>query len=180
VSIDVLLYRDGTLDRSQLEMLKSLRPALAALQSQSPMPPGNLAWHKPTQLLSLDGTHALEVNGGGCHFARLGVDGDAETSALAAGEWAWTYEVDMLDSFKVQRAKVTFEKGSYATKLRIHVSPDRKSWQTVAEAESPTGQPCEATFAPTASRYVRVSALQPNRPNQPGGQMAVAELAVFE
>jgi hypothetical protein len=178
VSIDVLLFRDGSLDRSQVEVLKSLRPALAVMQTRSPVPPGNLAWHKPAQLLTLDGTRRLEVTG--ARIARFGVDGHMETSAQAANEWPWTYEVDLLEIFKLQRLKVTFAANAYATQLRIQVSADRTSWQTVAAAEGLTGQPYEATFAPTAARYVRVSALQPSGPNQPGTQMAVAELEVYE
>ncbi|NTV95274.1 MAG: multifunctional CCA addition/repair protein [Thiobacillus sp.] len=40
------------------------------------------AFRKPARLLSLDGSHELEVNGG-VHFAKLGVDGDPKTTALA-------------------------------------------------------------------------------------------------
>ena len=43
VSVDVLLYRDGSLDRSQLEVLKTLRPGLAAARKRSPVPAGNVA-----------------------------------------------------------------------------------------------------------------------------------------
>jgi len=53
VSVDVLLFRDGGLDRSQLEVLRPLRPGLAAALAQPPIPPGNLAFHKPAHLLSL-------------------------------------------------------------------------------------------------------------------------------
>jgi len=180
VSIDVLLYRDGSLDRSQLETLKSLRPALTTMQSRPPIPPGNMAFRKPAQLLSLDGSHELAVNGAGLHSPRLGVDGDANTSAMAANEWPWTYEVDLLDVFKLRRAKVTFAENAYATQLRIQVSADHKTWQTVATAAGLTGQPYEVTFASTASRYVRVSGLQPSGLKQPGVQMAVAELEVYE
>lgn len=180
VSIDVLLYRDGGLDRSQLEVLRSLRPALAAMKAQPPVPPGNLAFRKPTLLLSLDGSHELPVNGGGVHLSRLGVDGDPATSALASQEWPWTYETDLLQPFNVRRIKATFAPEKYATQLRIQVSADRTKWQTVAAAEDLAGQPFEATFAPVAARYVRVSALKPNGPGQPGQQMAVAELEIYE
>jgi hypothetical protein len=51
------------------------------MKAQPPVPPGNLAFRKPTLLLSLDGSHELPVNGGGVHLSRLGVDGDPATSA---------------------------------------------------------------------------------------------------
>ena len=180
VSIDVLLYRDGGLDRSQLEVLKSLRPSLAAMKAQPPVPPGNLAFRKPALLLSLDGSHELPVNGGGSHMARLGVDGDLGTSALASMEWPWTYEVDLLQPFKVRRIKVSFSRTGYATQLRLQVSADRVTWQTVGTAEKLSGQPFDTAFMPAAARYVRVSALKPDGPDQAGQQMAVAELEVYE
>ena len=180
VSIDVLLYRDGGIDRSQLEVLKSLRPALAALKSKPPVPPGNLAFRKPTRLLSLDGARELPVNGGGLYMSRLGVDGDPATAARASGEWPWTYEVDLLQPLKIQRVKVSFLASAYATELRVQVSADRSAWQTVGEAANLTGAPFEATFAPVLARYVRVCAVKPNGPDQRGEQMAVAELQVYE
>lgn len=51
VSIDVVLYRDGDLDRSQLEVLKAIRPGLAkkgdeldAWRTGQAVPPQNKAW----------------------------------------------------------------------------------------------------------------------------------------
>ena len=179
VSIDAILFRDGGLDRSQLEVLKALRPGLAASKARPPVPPGNLAFRKPARLLSLDGKHALVVNGG-THFAKLGVDGNLRSTALAAGEWPWTYEVDLLEARAVRRIKVTFSKTGYATKLRLALSEDAKTWREVALADNLNGQPFEREFAPVKAQFVRVSALKPDGPNQPGAQMAVAELEVYE
>ena len=179
VSIDAMLYRDGGLDRSQLEVLKALRPGLAASRSHAPAPPGNLAFRKPARLLSLDGSHELEINGG-VHFARLGVDGQVHTTALAGGEWAWTYEVDLLQPRTVRRIKVTFAKDGYPTQLRLALSVDRRTWKTVASADQLEGQPYSTEFAPVTGQYVRVSALKPDGPNQQGSQMAIAELEVYE
>jgi hypothetical protein len=181
VSIDVLLFRDGSLDRSQLQVLKSLRPAMAAMKPNSPVPPGNLAFHKPAKLLNLAGTEELMPSAaGGDGAARFGVDGNANTAAQAANEWPWTYEVDLLDIVKLRRAKVTFRPNAYATQLRIQTSTDRKRWQTVTGANGLTGHPYTTTFRATAARYVRVIALRPNGPEQPGTQMSVAELELYE
>jgi hypothetical protein len=179
VSIDALLFRDGALDRSQVEVLKALRPSLAAARAQPPVPPGNLAFRKPARLLSLDGTHELQVNAG-VHFAKLGVDGRPNTTALAGGEWPWSYEVDLLAPHALRRIKVTFAKNGYPTKLRLAVSEDRKLWQTVASHDNQEGQPCVCEFSPLRGQFVRVSALKPDGPNQKGTQMAVAELEVYE
>ncbi|MCD6351531.1 MAG: hypothetical protein J7M26_05385, partial [Armatimonadetes bacterium] len=53
VSIDVLLFRDGSLDRSQVEMLKAVRYELEHGRTRPPIPPGNVAYRKPARLLSL-------------------------------------------------------------------------------------------------------------------------------
>lgn len=179
VSIDVMLYRDGALDRSQLEVLKSLRPALAAMKSQTPVPPGNVAFRRPARLLSLDGSHELQVNGG-VHFAKLGVDGRMETTALAGGEWPWTYEVDLLESRRLRRMKVTFASSGFPTSLRIQLSADHRNWTAVASVENHDGSPVACQFEPVKCQWVRVSALKPDGPDQKGRQMAVAELEAYE
>jgi hypothetical protein len=180
VSIDVLLYRDGTLDRSQMEVLKSLRPALAAMKARPPIPPGNLAFRKPARLLSFDGSRELPVNGVGLRLPRFGVDGDAGTSALAANEWPWTYEVDLLEARAVRRLKVTFADGGHATELRLQLSADGRTWQTVATAANLEGSPYAAEFEPVKAQWIRISAIKPDGPNQKGAQMAVAELEAYE
>jgi hypothetical protein len=177
VSIDVLLFRDGALDRSQLEGLKAVRQELATGKARPPVPPGNLAYRKQGKLLSLDGTHALDVNGG-VHFPKLGVDGRLDTTALAGGEWAWTYEVDLIDMVEVGRIKVTFGSG-YATHFEFRLSADGKAWKTVATKIDHDGKPYEATFAPVKARFVRVCAIKPDGPDQKGSQMSVAELEVY-
>jgi hypothetical protein len=182
VSIDVMLYRDGGLDRSQLELLKGLRREIARHANRAPVPPGNLAFGKPARLLSLDGAHELEVNGGGGRPAlpRQGVDGNPQTIAMGGGEWPWTYEVDLLEVKLLRRLRVAFGARNYPTRLRMQISADRAQWQTVAEKDGQTGQPIEARFDPTGARYLRVSAIKPDGPNQPGAQMGVAELEAYE
>ena len=157
------MFCDGSLDRSQVEMLKAIRHELKTGKTRPPIPSGNLAYRKQAKLLSLDGSHPLAVNGG-VHFARLGVDGRHDTTALAGGEWPWTYEVDLVDTVNVRRVKVTFGPG-YATHLEMRLSRDGKAWQTVATKSDHDGKPYEATFEPVSARYVRVCALKPDGPN---------------
>jgi hypothetical protein len=178
VSIEVLLFRDGSLDRSQVEMLKAVRQELDTGAARPAVPPGNLAFRKQSKLLSLDGSHALQVNGG-VHFPKLGVDGRLDTVALAGGEWPWTYEVDLIDTVEVGRIKVTFGSG-YATHFELRLSADGQTWQTVASKVDHDGAPYEATFPPVAARHVRVSALKPDGPEQKGAQMSIAELEVYK
>lgn len=181
VSIDVMLFRDGSIDRSQLELLKRMRPALAQRKAHPPQPPtaGNLAFRKTGRLLSLDGARELAWNGG-VRKPSFALDGNMATFALAGGEWPWSYEADLAQNRTVSRVKVTFGSG-YATQLRIQTSTDRNVWQTVVTTENTlTGKPYETTFNPVVTRYLRVGALKPNGPDQTGKQMAIAELEVFE
>ncbi len=182
VSIDALVFRDGALDRSQLETLRRLRPLLGAAAALQPVPQGNLAWHKPARLLSLDGLRELPVNGGGGgnHAAKRGVDGRPNTTALAANEWPWAYEVDLLQPRPLRRVTVHFAKTGFATRVQIALSPDRKGWQTVASADNLEGQPYTAEFKPARAQFIRVKALKPDGPDQKGAQMAVAELEAYE
>ena len=177
VSIDVILFRDGSIDRSQLELLKAVRHKIEHGKPKEPVPPGNLAFGKQALLLSLDGSHELIVNAKQ-HFPGHGVDGKAETRAQAAGEWPWTYEVDLVDTLPVNRIKVTFGP-CYATQFEYQLSADREEWVTVATKTDHDGTPYEARFEPVTGRYVRIRALRPNGPDQPGGQMSVAELEVY-
>ena len=178
VSIDVLLYRDGSLDRSQVEMLKAVRHELETGADRPPVPPGNLAYRKPAKLLSLDGSHHLQVNSGK-HFPRCGVDGRPDTVALAGGEWPWTYEVDLIETVSVRRLKVTFGRG-YATHFQLRLSADGETWTTVVDKTDHDGRPIEGTFEPVTARYVRACALKPDGPDQPGAQMSIVELELYE
>ena len=114
------------------------------------------------------------------HFPKLGVDGDLKTTALAGGEWPWTYEVDLLEPHPIRRLKVTFAPNGYPTQFRLQLSTDRKSWQTVAAVDNHDGQPYVCEFAPVHGQHIRVSALKPDGPKQKGAQMAIAELEVYK
>jgi len=183
VSIDVMLYRDGALDRSQQLALKALRAEIQRHASRDPVPPGNLAFGKPARLLSLDGLRPLETNGGGGrpHFPKYGVDGRHETLAMAGGEWPWTYEVDLLQPRRLRRVRVVFARDNFATHLRLQASADGRTWRTFAERDGLDGQPFEAHLEePVPARLLRVCAVKPDGPNQRGTQMAIAELEAYE
>jgi hypothetical protein len=184
VTIDVALFRDGSLDPKQVALLRQLPAALkeaaARRQHRLPIPPGNLACWKPAKLLSLDGARTLPPNGGGgrLHLARYGVDGDPATDAQASAEWPWTYEVDLLTQAPVRRIVVTFGT-TFATHFQVQLSSDHLAWTTVAEVTDHDGSKWERVLPPTTARYVRLRALKPDGDHQKGGQMSVAELEVY-
>lgn len=186
VSIDVVLYRDGDLDRSQLEVLKALRPGLAAKAEEldawrrgEAVPPRNKAWHKPAFLKSADGSRMLGPSVGDIHAARCGVDGDPHTCAVAGNEWAWSYEVNLLKPEKLQRLVIQFGPG-FATEFQALASLDGREWHLLAHFKEQTGGRVEINFAPIAARLIRISAIKPDGPGQPGEQMSIAELEAYE
>ncbi|NQT53949.1 discoidin domain-containing protein, partial [bacterium] len=91
----------------------------------------------------------------------------------------WSYEVDLVDTVAVRRIKVTFGRG-YATHFEFRLSLDGVKWQAAASKADHDGMPFEATFEPVKARYVRVSAIKPDGPDQKGAQMSVAELEVYD
>lgn len=139
-------------------------------------PPGNLAWHKPARLLSLDCSHSLIASG--FNFAHYGNDGFLFTHAQGGMEWPWTYHVDLEQTFPVKRIVVHFG-GGYPTEYEVLLSADGQSWQSIHRgAGTPEGQyTFEIESIPT--RYVRVKGIKPDGPGQEGGQMSIAELEVY-
>ena len=184
VTMDMALFRDGSLDPKQVALLSKLRAAMKELaskrNSQPSIPPGNLAYRKPAKLLSLDGTHSLPPNGGGgrLHAARRGVDGDPATDAQASAEWPWTFEVDLKEAAAIGRVAITFGK-DFATHFQVQLSLDDERWTNMAEVKGHDGSKWEKVIPPISARYVRVRAIKPDGEHQRGGQMSVAELEVY-
>jgi len=186
VSLDVVLYRDGDLDRSQLETLKALRPGLAGKTGEldawrlgKAVPPRNKAWRKPSFLMNVDGKYQLGPSVGEVHAARHGVDGDPKTCAVAGGEFAWAYEVNLLGDEPLRRIVITFGPG-YATRLDVLASLDGRTWQPLGALSEQKGGRVELSFPLATARILRVRALKPDGPGQPGVQMAIAELEAYE
>jgi hypothetical protein len=186
VSIDVVLYRDGDLDRSQLEVLKAIRSGLArkgveldAWREGNAVPPRNKAWRKPSLLMNAEGKYRLGPSVGDVYAARHGVDGDPATSAVAGGEWAWAYDVNLLRVEKLSRVVLVFGSG-LATEFELLATRDGQKWQKLAHLRGQKGGRIEMTFVPIEARIVRVRAIKPDGPGQPGAQMSIAELEAYE
>lgn len=177
VTWDVPVEADGSIPKPFVDQLEALGRGLAEPRPMTP--PGNLASYKPAKLLDLPGEKILSVNGAK-HFARHGVDGDPKTRAQAGGEWPWTYHVDLIDEAPVGKIVVTFAKDAYPTEYKILVSAgDSGDWKTVAHQTAAKPGKHTHEFAPAPTRYVRVQGIKPDRPNEPGGQMAVTGLEVY-
>ncbi|MGO8744966.1 MAG: alpha-L-fucosidase [Thermoguttaceae bacterium] len=186
VSIDVVLYRDGDLDRSQLEVLKAIRPGLAnktgelnAWREGKAVPPRNKAWRKPTFLMNVDGKYQLGPSAGEIGAAWHGVDGDPATCAQASDEWAWAYDVNLLQKEKLSRVVIVFGSG-YATEFELLATLDGAKWWKLGAMRQQKGGRVEIKFQPAEVRMLRVRAIKPDGPGQPGSQMSIAELEAYE
>ncbi|MDR2440915.1 MAG: alpha-L-fucosidase [Planctomycetaceae bacterium] len=186
VSIDVLLYRDGELDRSQLETLKPLREKINTLAKDryawkegKAIPAKNIAWKKPAFLRSNNNKRELMPSTNITHAARSGNDGNRNTTAVGAFEWAWTYETDLLEPIKIQRIVVHFGSG-YPTEVELFSVAPTGNEISLGRFNEQKGQSLDVSFDPKEVRQIRVRSYKPNGPNQPGRQMSIAELEVYE
>jgi len=143
-----------------------------------PVPPGNLACFKPAALLSRDGTIALPASG--FAFAPYGVDGTLSTKAQGANHWAWSYQVDLQALHSVRRVVIHFGETCWATEYKLHLSGDGVEWQEMAHVTECEGGAREHALPPTSARYIRIESIKPDGPGQPGLQMSIAELEVYE
>jgi hypothetical protein len=163
----------------KVELARPLKPPYPAFVP--PRPPvkrsANLALNKPAWLLSADGKRPLPPSGWE-PFASRGVDGDPDTFAQAGNEWAWSYQVDLQKTYPIRRVVIRFGPG-YASEYRLWVSEDGSHWREVAHVTDGAGGKREHRFPATPARYVRVQAVKPDGPDQPGVQMSIAELEAY-
>ncbi|MBI5833500.1 MAG: discoidin domain-containing protein [Armatimonadetes bacterium] len=142
-----------------------------------PVPAGNLATGKPARLLSTDGQRELVPSA--FSFARFGVDGLPSTVAQGAYEWAWAFEVDLTRAEPVKRVVVHFPAGGWATEYEVLLSADGTTWRSVAHLKDAVSGRHEHAADGTPARFVRIKAIKPDGPGQPGSQMAISELEVY-
>ena len=186
VSIDTMLYRDGDIDRSQMEILKPLRGRVAALQSRrhawkegKAVPARNIAWEKPARLKSNDGTRELPPSAGAAHRAACGTDGRRDTAAVGAFHWAWTYEVNLLEPLTVRRVVVHFGDG-YATDSEVFGAMLGGQEVSLGRFGDTGGKRIDVSFEPQVFQLIKVRSYKPDGPGQPGKQMAIAEVEVYD
>jgi len=176
---DVPIQRSGLISEPFMKQLTAMKEALAKPRAPVvPVPPGNLAFRKRTQLLDVTGSKLLGANSGK-YFAKNGNDGDPATMARPGGEWPWTYHVDLGAIHPLNRIVIHFDKDCIATEYKVNVSADGQKWTTVAHTRDATGGKPEHTFQPVRARFVRIQALKPDGPDQKGTQMGIVELEAY-
>jgi hypothetical protein len=110
----------------------------------------------------------------------LGNDGDPSTFAQATGRYRWSLQVDLQQPQSIDVVSVLMPVDKYATAFHVDVSLDDSTFWTVARrTDSAGGMTGVQLDDPVTARYVRVIADRPNDGGQPGGQMAISELAVY-
>lgn len=137
----------------------------------------NLAYRKPVTALFMDGTTAAMQPGSEPESA---VDGDPTSYAQATSRYQWQVQIDLLDLQDIDRVRITMPSAAFATSLHIATSASAAGpFTTIATRSGLASGMTDITFPPIFTRYVRVVADQPSGPNQPGGQMALAEVGVY-
>lgn len=181
VTIDLLLYRDGELDRSQLETLKPLRSLLAGrdalLETQGAS--GNLVAGGTAFLRSADGIRSLIPSVGSQHAAMRGIDGDPNTTAVGGGEYPWSLVAYPVKQVTAKKVSVLFGDG-FPTDFEVFIKPTGQEWKSLGRFANPDGQKrYDLSFEPEEIEAVKVTGWKPDAEGQPGAQMSVAELEVY-
>lgn len=80
----------------------------------------------------------------------------------------------------LRKLTVAFASTGYATSFEVQGSLDRKEWMLLANVPKNRELTHAFDLLGKPVRYIRIRALKPDGPEQPGNQMAIAELAAFE
>jgi hypothetical protein len=183
VSIEVMLYRDGALDRSQLELLKPLRERIAGLENAryawkegKATPARNIAWKKPATLRSYaDIAGELFRQWDGSLISLNPVHGNRE----CVDDWAHTYEVDLLEPTMIKRVAVSFG-GGFPTDVEIFVVDQAGKELSVGHFTGRKGEKLDVSFTPAEARKIRVRSYKPDGRGQTGNQMEVTGLEAYD
>lgn len=116
----------------------------------------------------------------GIHFASNAVDGDPSTIAQASGEYAWSFLINLRKPTSVRRISLTFSPFLYATDFEVQYTANGTSWQTLKHITNNS----QTAFTwdlnqPVDARAIKIKANAPNDADQPGIQMAIAEVGIY-
>ena len=89
------------------------------------------------------------------------------------------HDVNLLRVEKLGHVVITFGSG-FATEFEVLATTDGAKWQKLAGLRDQKGGRVEICFDPIEVRILRVRAIKPDGPNQPGTQMSIAELEAYE
>ena len=189
VTLDMMLFRDGSLDRSQLEAVKELRARLAEQDAEAAkaaesapesdnLLAGGIPWSN--EFVEPVPPPRFELQLGPPRFdPQLGIDGDLSTASVG-NTWAWGYFVFLKQRRRAEKITVHFAPDGWASDFEILIKPADADWQSLGRFDNPEGE-TEFTveFPVEEIDAVRVAGYKPDGPDQPGDRMAIAELEVY-
>ncbi len=113
------------------------------------------------------------------HSPDMGNDGDPLTYAIANGSYAWVWEVDLGEVKEISYVAGSMNPNGYATEFAILGSVDGELFTELGVIQQSTGEEFKLRFPAAEYRYVRVKALKPDGPGQPGELMMIGEVEVY-
>ena len=138
----------------------------------------DLALNAPAQALYIDGTQALMQPNTLPSYA---VDGNTSTFAQATQQYRWIEQVDLQSTESLNLITLLQPTSAYATQFHVDVSVNGSDYYTVARSVYSVGGITGIQLAtPVQARYIRIVADRPDGGGQTGGQMAIAELGLYD
>lgn len=135
----------------------------------------NLAKGATGRLLGSAGNELPSSSGREAFYA---LDGDMETSACAAVEWAWTFEAELTEEKEFEQVVIYMPEGEFPIDFDILVSADGEQWEIVKQIKgNSTGGMFKLNFDSVSARYIRV---HDNLAQTNVRQMAISEFEVYE
>ena len=87
--------------------------------------------------------------------------------------------MNLLRVEQIRHVLITFGT-SYASEFEVLATTDGAKWQKLASLRDQKGGRVEVRVDPVQARILRVRAIKPDGPDQPGTQMSIAELEAYE
>ncbi|MBP1994494.1 discoidin domain-containing protein [Paenibacillus eucommiae] len=138
----------------------------------------NLAYNKQVTV-QYDSPEGREADMHPSRDPENAVDGDPATYAVSIHEYAWQQQVDLGSVQNINRVVVKMDPAYYASKYDIRISDDGINFTTIKSVVGFTGGTSEESFDDSEARFVRIVAVKPDGANQPGNQMVIYELEIY-
>ena len=139
--------------------------------------PENLAFGASAKLLSNSGNEIGASSD--WYYAYNAVDSNPKTYA-AANQYAWTLWLDLEETKKISKVKLSFKENLYSTSFEIYSSTDNQNWTSIYSKTDNEQTEFEINYTPFDTRYIMVRSFLPNAKGQTGGQMFISEVELYE
>ena len=179
VTIDTAVTPKGRIVKNQLKQMAEVKRVIRNKGKLTAI--SNLALFKPVYMISNNpGSYELPVNGNTyAHYGFYAVDGQTSKTAHAANEYAWSLLLDLREVSKIKRSVLTFPSNTFPTHYVISSSTGGVEWKTLVDRKISVGTTYYDNFNKTFARYVKVTAVKPDKANQVGSQMAISEFELY-